>query len=286
MRFVVFAGLGLLGCTARVDEPSGTGGSGSEPIATAGEAISSCGCGDHSYTRFVPGSPNAIDTGLASDDHLCWVTGVTYSGIPEQDVQIYTGPSSSNWMIWGWGEVQCLPRCCFFSNGGSSDVRWKSGNFGATAYTPETPSASAPMWLDDAMPIMNGIYFSGPADKGQQQVNAFWSQGFGRVSSVMWSPVPPNGTYTTVYGYSFFVGIPHTSHDVEYIDYPWHNDSTPLTNISTSAGICTIKGLSARYGRPTGAYAKIYRSSGVWKTRAYDPDIDIRTRCFYFNQDQ
>jgi hypothetical protein len=287
----------LMACSGQEGMDLGAGGGpGNEPVAGTTEAITSCGCNSSSYT-FVETGVSEEFVGPLSSTHICWPTA--YYGHPTtRDSPNYrvVRDGNGNWVSQNFGAMGCVPQCCFYSNGGSADVRWISGDHSVSA-TDSTSGNGAVgavtrMWKSDAMPILSGGIHTGTQMISQEYIGAdffrapdtgaVYPPGLAFITTVAsWSTTTVT---TTGLGYSFFVGRPNTNHKVKMKDY-FLNTSGPISMISDSAGICTINNLQ-RIKRTR--HPVIYTEGGVWKAELGGTGTigAMGIRCFYFNQDQ
>jgi hypothetical protein len=202
--------------------------------------------------------------------------------------------ANGNWVAENFGAMGCVPQCCFYSNGGNSDVRWSSQLHVASASDTTVGDGGlghvVNMWNGDAMPILAGMNHTGAAMKASEYVSAAPRQAPDTGAVLPWEPAAlvavahrtTAAVGTQAFGYSFFVGIPHSGHKVKKKTYTLKTKG-PISMISDASGICTFSLLSNAV--PTG-HPVLYTVSGVWKAEWVGTPGTAWIDCFYFNQDQ
>jgi hypothetical protein len=279
-RALVALGAAVLasGCAVDVGEPLGAGGGPAESTFVDTAALTACAPSVTAYDVF-----GGSATGPATSSHICWVTQfreTTTNYKPHMIVQ----QSGGFWTATGWGQMMCATQCAFNSNGGSSDVRWLSQDFGAYKYAaPHTGQlvAQTAMWNGDAMNILSGMLHYGGSMTLFERGLTVWSS----TGVTIKLRAEPYGNATSsaigVYGYSFFVGVPSTGHVVKVSKEYTAQAGGEAIMIGKDSGICAFTRLNGF----TDSYpAMILRTSTNWKLIASSGFTTAR--CFYYDQSQ
>jgi hypothetical protein len=192
--------------------------------------------------------------------------------------------------------MSCVPQACFHANGAYQ--RWLSPDF--SAYASESAGKGSKyvtthMWLGDSMPILTGIRRVSTGPMGQYEAASTYLYGPTQTSDLTAGAYSLSGqpaSSISAYGYSFFVGVPHTGHVLQTAQY-FATGSTPLIQmINTSDGICTLASLNTM-NDPDNDYALITNATiDSYGTQAWFLEIPgpghhpttANANCFYFNQ--
>src|SRR5690242_2869068 len=104
--------LGCVGCSSVVEQADGTGGQSSLPIAELSEDLSSCECSNSSYSTYELNGD--VIVGPTRSSRICWPTRYDYQSSASSPNLAVTD-LDGNWVIQGFGQATCVPRCCFNS---------------------------------------------------------------------------------------------------------------------------------------------------------------------------
>jgi hypothetical protein len=281
------------GCGAPMEssEQGGTGGIGAETVATTEEGLSTCPTFCNYLDAYeVDGS---LWVGPTTSTDLCFPADyLGSSGNP--DLQITN--DNYNWQATGHGTLYCAKQCCFSSNGGSQDIRKMSGTFTATATASNFGQAktSVNMWQSDAMPILTGVVHS------TGEMTQTWEDGSDVYLRSPWTQsalleayayrnlpvasIPSPVSTETSRGYSFFVGINQSGHQVKYKRYSATGGGGWVTMIPNTQGICVITD-AADIWVNTGPMIRQF--NGAWHLQ-HNGDLYVKAyaNCYYYDQSQ
>jgi hypothetical protein len=217
-------------------------------------------------------------------------------------VNFPTGPRlvirqvDGTWKAHGYGEMRCVKQCAFFSNGGPADERWVSNDFEAsTGQSSSIRFDEEGMWEADAMAVMSSVYKSGVAGLNGSTANpeyarvfqdgfTFVPERFG-INSIQAQVNSGSPSSVAVFAYSFFVGRPHTDHQVNFQEFSL-NGLGDIELIPDSQGICSfheVKGVKLT------SFPNIKRTtSGVWRLQILGTTnhASAKVFCYKFNQNQ
>jgi hypothetical protein len=298
-RMLLCVGLWLLaaGCGGAPGEAGGVGGGPNESIAVDEQATQGdCGCNINSYSEYEVTTLQTV-VGPSVATNICWMTSIAGFQAASTNPYARVYQQDGKWRMTGINAMMnCLPTCCFHSNGGDADVRWVSQDFAGTAVSEVGQGVkfvNTSLWAGDAMQIFSGLAYqkSGkPMAAGEGEGAAVNYQTQPSDPAVLQVFARSEGSFKAVstgFAYSFFVGRPATSthrHVVRKKRYnlSGQNDKV-FTLISTSSGICTldvVQGMSR-----SNSYAYVHADGSVWKAAASGTAF-FYPMCYYFDQDQ
>jgi len=286
---------GAVGCSADVGQEAGVAGGPGESVAVAQEELTSCTCDNSTYQTFTV--TNGFVLGPTVSENICWPT--LYDRVtPEGSVPfLIMTRRGNNWALTGVpgdnrSSMTCVKQCCFFSNGGSSDVRWVSGDFGADAVCAKTSQKfiETTMWAQDSMAILEGSVHTGaahvPAWDGSYVFDS--SSGSPWKVGAACAGDGTNGSEMFSWGYNFFVGIPNSSHNVKKFESLHIPKSSTVSLIESRSGICTLSAVNGVAGDDgSNAYAvKLSRPGGIWTVTTQSHIQSVNAACYMFDQQQ
>lgn len=284
----------LTGCSVPIEEaPDGSGGKPSETTASETQALESCGTST-AHSGYTVSSTSQHTIGPSESTHICWA-GTIQLPPGSSGARMEVSRANGRWRALGLGRMECAKKCSFFSNGGAADVAWTSEQFlaAAQAFYLEQDEGTATMWQSDSMGLMAGVYYTTQPspdmapypfeyDKVEQGGNPCSSDNDNVLSVRAEHSWPSGRTLNAVYGHNFFIGIPHSCHQVNYVEFPVRQGSGDWELIAMNQGICSFRMVA---GIGPDAYSRVYKTSGVWRLQNTG-GAQSSAICFYFDQRQ
>ena len=305
----------------------GAGGVGNEPIATEATELPTLVCGMGEVRRFRRSTFQ--QTELTDGSSFCWISdyrggvdSIHGDGTHWPRAQLFLN-SRQTWEAKNSANpdygITCLPKDCFFSNGGSADRRVISeGNIGAQSSglaIGGCQSASANAWWGDAATVLNGWDASGLTTMTGDRAFVTQNNLSNQPSTVT------NRDCTFLDGQnsrraettSLFVGIPGGNHQAvfrgpnstrshgilnagDYVSKSW--DTTNIVSMAfVDEGICYFSYLAGDFHLPEDG-AEIYPvlKTGRWRwvlrtiksSGGNNSTTGVRAhaRCYLFDQSQ
>jgi len=195
--------------------------------------------------------------------------------------------SNGKYEFSGAGEVECLPRACFFSNGDWTRMLSGRFNLDMVADGSFSQQQSVQMWQSDAMQLLTEVV--GPnLDLGDfvgitPDPDPFQPAILNAVECCNTSFGITAGA-----GYSFFVGIPQTGTVVRQVTATVHANETVTPGVRLSDGICTFSEISPSTHASSGSLARLVRSGNppAWTATGGSNLNHAVLRCYLFDQSQ